>query len=131
MSPIEDDLLADFRTIMLEVLVPLEVQRRIPGVRDHWRIVLASKEGDKAFKDFFARVLKERRPAGEIIRERIAKAASDKDVATLKNALYTRVGRDRALISSFFRRPITNGNEQCPYWDKFNYQERPKLFGGG
>lgn len=124
MSPIDDDLLREFSAIFLEILVPFEVQRRIPGVREHWQIVLDSKGGKAALAAIFSRALRERRSVAETIRQGIA--GGDRDVLLLKNTLYGRIGRDQALISSFFVRPITNGNEQCPYWNQFDYQRPPK-----
>lgn len=124
MSPTEYELRSDFRVIFFEILVPLAVQLRVPGVRRHWQAVLSTQEGEAAFGRCFYRMSRERRSIGESVRDAIATA--DRDVLHLKNALYTRIGRDQALITDLIGRTITNGNEQCPYWDGFAYDAPPR-----
>lgn len=124
MSPIEQELLSDFQAIVLEVLVPLRVQRRIPGVRRLWQDVIATEPGRDALTGLFRESLRTQRSVGETIKQSIAE--QNPHMRELKSRLYGKMAHDQSLIRAFMGRPITNGNEQCPYWDGFRYTDAPK-----
>lgn len=124
MSPIEQEILSDFQAILLETLVPLRVQRRIPGVRKLWQDVIATGPGRDALNGLFRESLRTQRSVGETIRQGIAD--QNPHVRELKSRLYGKMARDQSLIRTFMQRPITNGNEHCPYWDGFKYTDAPK-----
>lgn len=115
MSPIEVELFSEFKAILLETLVPLEVQLRIPEVRKIWQEMLATDEGRGRVEEFFAKAIRERRSVGDAVIAGIAEGEGN--IWALKNKLYDHIGNDRQLISKFIGRVVTDGNEQCPYWD--------------
>ncbi|MBI6628305.1 hypothetical protein [Pontibaca salina] len=124
MSPIEQELLSDFQAILLETLVPLPVQRRIPGVRKTWQDVIATGPGRDALTGLFRESLRTQCSVAETIRQGIVD--QNPQVRELKDCLYEKIVHDQSLIRTFMQRPITNGNEHCPYWDGFTYTEAPK-----
>jgi hypothetical protein len=124
MSPFEAELYTEYQAVLLEVLVPYWVQKRIPEVRLVWREVLATKDGARSCEAAFTRALRVRRSAGETVRMGIAKA--DPAILSLKKALYNRLGRRHDLMTAFIGRTATVGNEQCPYWPDFAYTEPPR-----
>lgn len=130
MPPIEHDpaveaaLLEDFQSMLLETLVPLGTQRKIPGVRDLWTKVIKSKPGAKAIAEFYKTVMRTNRSVFDSVR--VGLQEGDANVVLLKNNLYREISRAHSLFETFFHRTITNGNEQCPFWDRYAYSEPPK-----
>ncbi|WHO38484.1 hypothetical protein PMI04_018365 [Sphingobium sp. AP49] len=121
---IEATMLHDFQLLVLETLVPLGTQRRMPAVRDIWDKVIASKPGQKAMGNFYRNVMRSNRSVFDSVR--VGLQEGDPDVLLLKNTFYRQIGRAHSLFDTFFGRTITNGNEQCPYWDKSAYTVPPK-----
>jgi hypothetical protein len=123
MSSIENELREDFGRILLEMLVPLAVQRQMPQIKQLWQGVVDVKECGAAFENLFRRSVTTRRSVAETLR--LFMEQRDDDLLQIKSSLYKKVGRSEIAIREFFGRPITNGNEQCPYWDRKAYTEAP------
>lgn len=130
MPPIENDpateaaMMADFKLLLLETLVPLGSQRRMPAVRDLWEKVVKSKPGAKALETFYKNVTRTNRSVFDSVR--VGLQEGDSNILLLKNNLYREITRAHSLFDTYFGRTITNGNEQCPYWDRYAYQNPPK-----
>lgn len=125
MSPTEQELLPTFQEIFLEVLVPLSVQSRIPRVRQFWKEITETESGHNALIKVFETSLRSSRSVSETVKEEIDK--QDPSVLDLKNRLYEKVAGDETMIRTLMDRPVTNGNEQCPYWAGFRYRFPPKF----
>lgn len=123
MRSIESELLLDLGTVILEVFVPLAVQRSMPQVRDMWRELVETNQGATAIEDCYSRFLKSRRSVGESVRNGIE--AHDKSLILLRDGIYGRIAQNASAIRAFMVRPVTAGNEQCPYWNGFAYTEKP------
>lgn len=114
----------EFNAVLLEVLVPYEVQLRVPEVRGIWRDLLASKAGSEAADRVFLWTRRRRWSVFEATREAFAQGIPS--VVRLREMLYHRMASDEHLIAKFVGRVVTNGNEQCPYWDRFAYADPPR-----
>jgi hypothetical protein len=124
MSHFNDEIERDFAALLLDAFVPLAVQAKIPRVREHWSQILARGEGAEALRACVKRMSSTRRSVGESIRLGIS--TGDEHVTCLKGLLYKTIGQDQELIRHYFQRPVTNGNEQCPYWDNMKYTNEPR-----
>jgi hypothetical protein len=116
----------DFQSALLETFVPLSVQRRAPRIKDVWRELLSLPDIDEAVHRSLDNVLNLEIGVAEYTLMSLAN--DDADIMMIKNALYATMGEDEALIAALFNRPVTDGNEQCPFWDNQRYTELPKMF---
>jgi hypothetical protein len=120
---LEAALFAEFSIALLDAFVPIDVQRRIPGVRAHWRALVADPDPAADLRAAYQHLTRERRSVGDAVLQ--ALAAQYMPVRRLATGLYRRVADDQALIARFVGRVVTDGNEECPYWHGDAYTKAP------
>ncbi len=124
MSPTKTDGFADFEILMLDALVPLSVQHRVPAVRKIWSGILQTDAGRDSLANLYEIYLSMDYSASHFV----SFALADKNIhmKRLSSAIYKEMFQDHNLIEQIIGRTVTNGNEQCPYWDNFAYSKAVK-----
>ncbi len=124
MSPTETNDTRAFEVLMLDALVPLPIQHRVPAVRKIWSGILQTDDGRDCLAKLYEMYVGMDYSASHFVS--FALADDNRHMRHLSGQIYTAMFQDHNLIEQVIGRRVTDGNEPCPYWTNFAYSKQVK-----
>ena len=112
------------RRRVFDVLVPPSVQMRSPFAMTLFDTLITDRAVrvglDEACRLYLKRRQSVEQTVSTLLRERNEK------FAVCKTRIYHALISNRQFFDEYLGRPLTNGNEQCPYWGKYDIEVKER-----